>query len=162
MTLVGVMGMFQSTLLHKIVQVMFSIGMACSICLHMPLGSKLFNYANVISQLIITVNFLATIVLSSRSGEVIVGITPEHVELVLISGQQLMVLYLLYVIFGKMRRDAAAAKVEVADEMLMHEQLQGKGNTTTSAAENAIIEATIKRAFEFFDVRETSYQSSKQ
>lgn len=51
MTLVGVMGMFHSTLLHKIVQVMFSIGMACSICLNMPLKSRLFNFANIISQL---------------------------------------------------------------------------------------------------------------
>lgn len=77
-------------------------------------------------------------------------------ELVLIGGQQFLVLYLLWVIFGVTCKDYAAAKVEIADEQQLNEQMQGEGSLTTSAEDLARIEANTKRAFEFFDVRSLS------
>eukprot|EP01052_Picozoa_sp_SAG31_P039456 SAG31_NODE_5478_length_2515_cov_38.661424_2_plen_110_part_00 len=88
-----------------------------------------------------------------------IGISPEHVELALIGGQQILVLYLLWVIFGVTCKDYAAAKVEIADEQELNEHMRGEGSLTTSAEDLAKTEATIKRAFEFFDVRQTSHKS---
>eukprot|EP01051_Picozoa_sp_SAG22_P008643 SAG22_NODE_670_length_7987_cov_2.733519_5_plen_178_part_00 len=116
-------------------------------------------------QMTIIVNFLAAILLSEQNTRG-TGVSPEQIEMGIILCQQIMMLYLVYVIFVKVSEMVRVSKKEVHEEQLMMKQMK-KGSepgrrpgtqTIEKAAaadddddDEMAAEGAIKTAFSFFD-----------
>eukprot|EP01043_Picozoa_sp_COSAG02_P014136 COSAG02_NODE_577_length_20095_cov_6.816413_17_plen_159_part_00 len=95
--------------LQKVAQVAMSIVVACAVCHTMPSKTQEFNYANIVSQGTIILNFLAAVLLAESSSTVDVGVSPEQIETIVAVGMQVMMLYLVYVIFAKVKEMVEAS-----------------------------------------------------
>lgn len=85
---------------QKEVQVIISIVLICALCRTMPSKTQQFNYANIVSQATIILNFLAAVLLSQRTN---MGISRDTIEVIVAIGMQIMMLYLVFVIFAKVK-----------------------------------------------------------
>jgi Ca2+-binding EF-hand superfamily protein len=162
--LVGMMGIFEASMMQKMFQVVLSIVVVCAICKTMPSKTQQFNYANIVSQATIVVNFLATILLSVGD-TARVGVSSKQIEYGISLGMQLMMMYLIYVIFAKVKEMVRVSSKEVRDELIMMKQLdQGEVDPTdeeNNAQENGrgqeakdelqAADHAIRQAFKFFD-----------
>ena len=88
---------------------MLSIVVVGAVCNAMPSKTQQFNYANVVSQGTIILNFLAAILLAETSSTVDIGITPGNIEVIVAVGMQIMMLYLVYVIVVKVKEMVAVS-----------------------------------------------------
>ena len=152
MILVGLMGVFQASLTQKMFQVVLSMVVICAVCYAMPSKTKQFNYANIISQASIVVNFLMTILLSQMDNNV-AGLSADEIQYIVIIGLQIMMLYLVFVIFEKTREIIAESSKEVRSEMVMLKQLRSgelQGDSTSDEDRDGADQA-IQMAFAFFD-----------
>lgn len=134
--LVGFMSMFESTLFHKCINVLAAVFMLCAITRTMPSKTKEYNYANILSQIVIILSYMATILLASGNQEAS-GVDPRQVDTALFSIQLLMTVYLVYVSTNKLTAMVRQSKIDVKVETQIRE-----GSHSNQA---------IERAFLFFD-----------
>ena len=104
----GLVAVIQPSKFQQIVQVVMSIVVVCAICSSMPSKTQQFNYANIISQGTIILNFLAAILLAENN-TLDVGISADQIEIIVAAGMQIMMLYLIYVIVGKVKEMVAVS-----------------------------------------------------
>ena len=133
--LVGFMSMFESTLFHKCINVLAAVFMLCAITRTMPSKTKEYNYANILSQIVIILSYMATILLATGNEEAS-GVDPRQVDTALFSIQLLMTIYLVYVSTNKLTAMVRQSKIDVTVE--------------TQIREGSNSDQAIERAFLFF------------
>lgn len=155
------MSMFESTLFHKVANCVFAMIMLCAITKTMPSKTEEYNYANMLSQAVIILSYLGTILLADRAGAEDTGIDTGHVDLALILVQLVMMLYLIYISTNKLKQMVRTSKAEVELESQLCARPMAHGSPSSDESDVSGSSATatvtsvpaqaVERAFRFFD-----------
>jgi hypothetical protein len=115
---------------HKCGSLLCGIYMLCALSMEMPSKTQEYNYANILSQIVLITTYLSTMILAvGESGDA----GADKVEYTMLGLQAGMMVYLIYISSTKLYEMVQQSKKEVAAEF----------------AEDA--EAGMILAFRFFD-----------
>ena len=113
--LIGLMSLWQTSTFQKATQVLISTCSLTFIALNMPSKTQQYNYANLLSRMLIVITFLSTIVLDTDLDAS--GVTASQVDLLLLLTQLVMFVFLIYISTNKLLLMIRTSKAQVEAEI---------------------------------------------
>lgn len=113
--LIGLMSLWQTSTFQKATQVLISTCSLTFIALNMPSKTQQYNYANLLSRILIVITFLSTIVLDTDLDAS--GVTASQVDVLLLLTQLVMFVFLIYISTNKLLLMIRTSKAQVEAEI---------------------------------------------
>jgi hypothetical protein len=149
--LVGLMGFLEGSVLQAPGNILITVIVLCALCRKMPSGTPDYNKANIVSQCVILITYISTMILKGEEGKSSSSIDPDKLSVVLLFLQSVMFVYLFYLslfkLVGMLGQSAREAEVELAIKAANEAKGTSRDNTIVSKEERQ----TFKAAFESFD-----------